>query len=217
MEREIKISVITPTIRPDGLVWLQDCLKKQSFKDFEWLVEVGLGVKHDLNQAYNRMLKRAKGELIVFYQDWIEIPDNGLQVFWEEYQKDKNYFITAPVGKKGDDQKIKWDWRAFKYEDCGFQGWEIDWGCASKEALFKVGGFDEELDKNWSFDNVVVAYKAQRLGYKFKCIENKSVAYDHDKYETHPFREKFNPTANNQRLRDIDNGAIINYLNNNTQ
>lgn len=211
----MRISVVTPTIRPEGLEIVKSCLAKQSFKDFEWLVEVGLGLEHDLNQAYNRMLRRARGELIVFYQDWINIPDDGLQKFWDEYEKDKKYFITAPVGKDFDNPK--WDWRAFKYEDVGFQGWEIDWGCAPKEGLFRIGGFDEELDKNWSFDNVDVAYRAQMAGYKFKCIENKATAYDHDKHERHPFREKFSPAFNNQRLRDFDHGTTLNYLNNNTQ
>lgn len=211
----MRISVVTPSIRPEGLEVVKECLSRQTFTDFEWLTEIGLGKVHDLNQAYNRMLRRAKGELIVFYQDFIMIPDDGLEKFWNEYQKDKNYFITAPVGKGHDNPK--WDWRAFKYEDVGFQGWEIDWGCAPKEALFKIGGFDEELDKHWSFDNVDVAYRAQKYHYKFKCIENKATAYDHDKHIKHPFRENFNPSANNQRMRDIDSGTILNYLNNNTQ
>ena len=34
----MKISVITPSIRPEGLKILQECLAQQTFKDFEWLV-----------------------------------------------------------------------------------------------------------------------------------------------------------------------------------
>lgn len=211
----MKISVLTPSIRPEGLQIVKECLARQTFTDFEWLVEIGLGLEHDLNRAYNKMLKRSTGELIVFYQDFIKIEDDGLQKFWDEYTSE--YFMTAPVGKSLDYTDPKWDWRHFKHEDIGFQGWEIDWGACPREALFKLGGFDEELDKNWSFDNVNVAYRAQLAGYKFKCIDNPSIALDHDVYMPHPFRERYNPTFNNERLREFDHGTTLNYLNNNTQ
>ena len=95
----MKISVLTPSIRPAGLEILQKSLKNQSFKDFEWIQDIGLGDKHDLNQAWNRMLKRAKGELIVFYQDYIKIEPDGLQKFWDAYQANPKTMFTAPVGK----------------------------------------------------------------------------------------------------------------------
>lgn len=208
----MKISVITPSIRPEGLKIVQECLKNQTFTDFEWLVEVGLGNKHDLNNAFNKMLKRASGELIVFYQDYIKIENDGLEKFWNEYQKDKTYLITAPVGKSDDYTNPKYDWRAYKYEDIGFQGWEIDWGACPKSILFEIGGFNEDLDKYWSFDNVDVAYRALKHGYKFKCIDNKSVAKDHDKTEKHPFRELFNPSHNNEMLSNIDRGNYKKWI-----
>lgn len=208
----MKISVITPTIRPKGLEIVKDCLSKQTFTDFEWLVEVGLGKEHDLNKAFNKMLKRAKGELIVFYQDYIQIPDDGLQKMWDEYQKDKSYLITAPVGKSDDYTNPKYDWRAFKFEDVGFQGWEIDWGACPKNILFEIGGFNEDLDEYWSFDNVDVAYRALKAGYKFKCIDNIAIAIDHDKLEKHPFREDFNPQNNNESLSKIDKGNYKKWI-----
>ena len=66
-----KISVITPTIRPAGLAILRKCLLEQTFTSFEWLVDINYTGKHDLNASYNRLIKRAKGELIVSLQDYI--------------------------------------------------------------------------------------------------------------------------------------------------
>src|ERR1035437_8527622 len=86
----MKISVITPSIRCEGLKIVQQSLEKQTFQDFEWLTEIGIpGRGHDLNAAYNRMLRRAKGELIVSLQDFIKAPPQYLQKFWDAYQKVK--------------------------------------------------------------------------------------------------------------------------------
>lgn len=213
----MKISIITPSIRPAGLEITQKCLKEQTFQDFEWLTDIGLGNKHDLNQAFNRLIKRSKGELIVVLQDYIKIGPYGLEKFWEAYQKDKNTFYTAPVCKSKSlnfDGELACDWRMAAPGKIEWMRWEIDWGCCSREALFKIGGFDEELDKYWSCDNVNVACRAEIAGYKFfNLIENPSVAYDHDAFMKHPFREKFKPQFNQQRMRDFTAGLKIDYLN----
>lgn len=212
----MKISVITPSIRPEGLEIVQECLKRQTFTDFEWLVEVGLGKEHDLNKAFNKMLRRAKGELIVIYQDWIKIQDNGLELFWNEYQKTPDMFLTAPVGKQQYKDflgNVNWDWRYYKEGSIDWLNWEIDWGAASLALLKQIGGFDETLDKYWSFDNVNVACRANLAGFKFtNVIENKSVAYDHDAHLEHPFRSKYNPEFHNSRLEQFRHGKKINYL-----
>ena len=86
----VKISVITPSIRPKGLDITQQSLQQQTFKDFEWITEIGLGLKHDFNQAMNKMLKRANGELIVIVQDYIKLPENFLEECLKRYEADKN-------------------------------------------------------------------------------------------------------------------------------
>ncbi len=222
--KSIKISVLTPSIRPEGLKVVQESLAKQSFKDFEWLVEVGVpGQGHDLNAAYNRMLKRAKGELIVSVQDYINMPADYLQKFWDAYQKHPKTFFTAPVGKvdnldfKG---SIKWDWRSrtegnvpMDIVDSRWDCWEIDSGCAPLSALKEIGGFDEELDLHWSCDNVNVGCRADLAGYTFKnLVHNPVIAYDHDAHIPHPFRANFKPIFNNMRMDEFRQGLKINYL-----
>ena len=214
----MKISILTPTIRgEDALRQNKESIDSQTFdpNQFEWITEEGDGKVHDLNAAFNRMLRKAKGELIVFMEDYTRATTNGLIKFWEAYNKEPNTFFTAPLGKTLDWVKINWDWRAYAdATDIEYKSWEIDWGAAPREALFKVGGFDEELDKYWSGDNVSVALRASRAGYQFKNLfDNPAVALDHDRLFEHPFRKNFNPRFMNQRLREIEQGKKIDYLN----
>lgn len=213
----MKISVLTPTIRgQEALAPNAMALASQSFpvEEFEWLTEESDGTKHDLNAAFNRMLKKAKGELIVFMEDYTKCTTNGLQKFWDAYQKEPKVFWTAPLGKTDDWQKINWDWRAYADAiDTTYKNWEIDWGAAPKEALFEIGGFDEELDKYWSCDNVNVGYRAYLNGYKFKnMFDNPAMALDHDKVMEHPFRKNFNPAFNQERMDSFKPGEKLTYL-----
>lgn len=213
----MKISVLSPSIRPLGLDIVRTGLLKQTFKDFEWLVEIGLD-KHDLNAAYNRMLRRAKGELIVSLQDFILIRPDFLQKWWDAYQANPNAFMTAPVGKVDNLQyslPAKWDWRAARNDEtatirpCEWNCWEIDNGAAPLAALKQIGGFDEALDGHWSADNVNVGCRAELAGYKFKCLfDNPVLAYDHDAYIPHPFRTDVD-TTNTKRMAMFRGGMIL--------
>lgn len=218
-----KISIITPTIRPEGLVIMRECLSNQTFKDFEWLVEVGIPNRgHDLNAAFNKMIRRAKGELIIFYEDYTKIMPDGVERFWKAYQEHPNTCFTSPLGKVDsfDDKSVRWDWRANKqnenqsdYTECNWNTWELDWGACPKSLLFKIGGFDEELDKYWSCDSVNAGCRAQLNGAKFKCLfTNPAIAIDHDKFIKHPFRENFHPSFNNDRMDEFRRGLKIDYL-----
>lgn len=209
------ISILTPSIRPKGLEVVQESLAKQTFQDFEWLVEMGRPPKCDLAQALNRMLKRAKGKWIVMLQDYIKIEPDGLERFLKV--ADEKKVITGVGGKTTDWKNIKWDWREVgEFRQIPYLNWEGDWAIAPLKAFQDVGGYDEEYDKHWSFDNVEIAFRMEKLGYTFWVLpDNKSVHFDHDKFEKHPFRERFNPDFHNQNIRDIDMGkkpVKLNYL-----
>lgn len=219
MEKQVSakplISVLTPSIRPAGLEIVQQCLKSQSFKDFEWLTEVGLGAKHDLNAAYNRMLKRAKGELIVFYQDYIKVPNDFLLMVRTHIDMLTTCY-TFPVGKietldySGD---ATWDWRHEESREIKWMEWEIDLACAPRQMLLKTGGFDEALDAYWSFDNVNIALRLAFEACKFyNSTATHGIAYDHDAHMPHPFRAKRNSQFHNQRLDEIRMGLKIDHV-----
>ena len=217
MEKQIKISVLTPTIRgEEAIAPNRMSLAAMNFDqdELEWLIEEGDDSKHDLNAAFNRMLKRAKGELIIFMEDYTKATTEGLRKFWEAYQKDSSVFWTAPLGKTLDWKHLEWDWRAYAdANDTTYNCWEIDWGAAPKKALFEIGGFDEELDNYWSCDNVNVAYRAYLNGYKFKnMFDNPAVAYDHNKVMKHPFANNYNPDFNKERMATFKPGEKLTYL-----
>lgn len=192
MDDKVKISVLTPSIRPQYLGITYECLKKQTFKNFEWLVDIDMpSDKFLLPKAMNRLLSRSKGEIIVMLQDCITVDENFLQHIVDTYNGD---FVTYPLGKK-DGESVKWDWRKSSLRQqkdyIQPQEWEADLASAPKKAFFDIGGYDESFCDGWSWDNVEVAYRAERAGYKFRCDNQVSgVAIDHDKEIEHPFRGK---------------------------
>lgn len=208
------VSVLTPTIRPGGLEPTKLCLESQTYQDFEWLVEVGLPSRgHDLNAAYNKMLRRAQGTYVVSLQDWIYIEDDGIERFVQALDSTEKTFFTAPVGFDVDGNGFDnpdWDWRKHKDGEIAYNEWEIDWAAAPLEALKEIGGFDEELDKYWSSDNVNVAYRAKLAGYTFANLrDNPAYGILHDSFIEHPFRDNYNPDFNNQRMDEFKLGKTI--------
>ncbi len=188
-----KISVLVPSIRPQYLKITQDALERQTFRDFELLTEIGLPSRgFTLSEDYNKMLRRAKGEIVVSLQDCIDIPDDFLQKVSEMDFDRKAY--TFPVGKKlkrlDGVEGVAWDWRAHGCREIGDQEWEIDLAAAPRRMFEDVGGFDESYCAGWSYDNVEIGIRAKKAGYRFFCdSNNRGLAIDHDKETPHPFRE----------------------------
>ena len=125
-----KISVLTPSVRPEGLKVTRETLLKQTFRDFEWLVEINASGEPDLNHAYNRMIRRSKGELIVSLQDFIELPEDALEKCWAYYMQYPTRFVTFPVSQG---EPNKWDWRGVQSEHkARYMDWEVDFGMAPR-------------------------------------------------------------------------------------
>jgi hypothetical protein len=171
----VRISVVTPTIRPHGLALTSATLAKQTFRDFEWRIgspfnphipdarwikDTFTGGKWTLNRMQTKLCQEAKGELIVFLQDYIWVIPEGLQKFWDRYREtgglisgigDK-YDTVSLDGTVGNVTKpdvrralVKGDETFFKV-DSNEHRWEINWGCCSKEDIAKVGYFVDEAD-----------------------------------------------------------------------
>jgi len=131
------ISIITPTVRPEGLDLVRKALKRQTFKDWEWIVVGKQNIwnymenkwnddypfywyeepklnKDDLwalNKAYNKALFQAKGELIVSWQDYTYAKPDALEKFWFHYQNEPKTLITAVGNKYADDKWIVKTWQ----------------------------------------------------------------------------------------------------------
>jgi hypothetical protein len=116
------ITVISPTCRPEGIPILEKCLKRQTFKDFEWIIvcptncidpiEKGMGDLnvditileeppkregdyYSLNKAWNHAFKEANGELIVNLVDWTWFPPDVLEKLWIHYQTDPKSCVSG--------------------------------------------------------------------------------------------------------------------------
>jgi GT2 family glycosyltransferase len=222
-----KISVLTPTIRPKGLERVMESLEKQTFQDFELLVEVGLPYKGcDLSASLNRMVKRSKGELIVMLQDYIEINYQGLERFWKRHEEYPKTLMTGPKGVTKNlkscgevyyTNELAWDWRTqgILHEIQPLQ-WEADWASAPRQAFFDVGGYDEEYDMGWSWENAEIAIRIAKAGYNFMVDpENIAIGWNHNDFEPHPFN--FPGNLNSHRFdetqRKLAGGLYkLNYL-----
>lgn len=208
-----KLSVLSPSIRPKGLEPVMQSLKEQTEQSFEWLVEVSCPWKgHDLNAAMNRLLRRATGDIIVIAQDYLTLPTDSLEKIADLHQVTEKTCFTYPVLKTnvlGDSsQELRGDWRPEKNDYIPYYRWETDFASAPRQAFLDIGGYDEDFDKGWSWDNVNVAHRMKMAGYAFRCYPFiPATAWDHDRFEKHPFRgKKENGDLNQEKSLQIEKG-----------
>lgn len=120
------------------------------------------------------------------------------------------------MGKTLDWESSKYDWR--DSGDCrkiAPHHWEADFASAPLKAFYDIGGYDEDLDRGWSSDNVSVAERAEKAGYKFMVFpELKVLAYDHDKKMRHPFRHLYQQNVDTLAIKRkmIEKGEKLDFL-----
>lgn len=195
------ISVITPTIRSEGLAIVDKALRRQTYRDIEWLVgsqfkpDHGRWIKDDfkggywtLNRIYNKLIKHSRGELIVSWQDFTSSDPDCLEKLWVHYQTEPKTLVTAVGNKYRDDTFMVQTWQDPReradlgtYYEC--YPWDIEANLCSipREALLKVGGFDEQMDfEGYGFDARGVFERLDMIGYQFKIDQTiKSYSLEH--------------------------------------
>lgn len=189
-----KISVITPTVRPEGLALVAKALKRQTFKDFEWKIVGPWGVERDLfptylnagfipdpekeggdvwvlNKAYNHALRIAEGDLIISWQDYTYAKPDALQKFWDHYQHDNRVVVSGIGNKYADDTWTVVSWQDPRkrpdngsYYPCYFVDIEFNFAAIPKAAFYAVGGFDEAMDVRYGMDGYSVVDRLNLLG-----------------------------------------------------
>jgi hypothetical protein len=126
--------------------------------------------KSNLNASLNAGLKQVKTEFVIFYQDFIDLNPNCFAKLLE--LADEETFVTTctknPAGKIEDPRYLGVDGP----RPCMPEEWEANVGIAPMKAVIELGGFDEEYDDGWSWDNVNLAERAAMLGYKFILDES---------------------------------------------
>lgn len=195
------ISVIVPTVRDVALN--EKCLARQTFRDFETIVVRPEGEKPDglfytLNRDYNRGFRKSQGELIVSYQDMIEIKPDTLERFWFYHQ---HYQGKAVIGAVGDqytslDPPVKvWsDPRKNTRYGTHYEVNPIDIEftlCAiPRKAIKDVGGMDEAYDRGAAVGEKEMMLRIDKAGYKsyinqdieYRAIKHERLTKDWDMY-----------------------------------
>lgn len=209
----MKISVLTPSIRSAGVDIVRETLKNQTFKDFEHIVRLSEpGPVPDLCHAWNSAIRESKGELLVFLEDYTRIEPDGLEKMWLRYQEDPEVGWTAPLGKvQAWGETPRWDWRVDR-SDGAYTAWyefEIDWACLPRKGMLEVGGFDEDYDSGFSWENCDLGYRLFKLGWGFKVdTKNRAIAWDHDAHIPHPYRHKPNKDLWTGKKYEIEQGKV---------
>jgi glycosyltransferase involved in cell wall biosynthesis len=175
MESTCKISVVCVTNRKGAIPFLLEQLEKQTFRDFEAIIandsddEGGFiprqkneGDVWNISKAYNDCLEKVNGELIVFLQDFIWIPANGLQRFWDMYQILPNALVTGVGHKYKPDLKtiVESDDRVAGERGMIESDWtyyELNWASCPAELAPK---FDEDMDTHYGGENQIFALKS---------------------------------------------------------
>ena len=198
-----KITVISPSVRPQGLEIVKQALTYQDFKDFEWIVctpqkmesevrevlhdcifkYVGMPPLQkwqvwDLNASYNRMIEQSKGELIVSWQDYTFGDADILGRLYAHYLRDNNKLVSVLGNKYPDDEFDIPAWIDPRY-DIDVPTWmEVEWNLCScpKDLLYKIGGFDEGADKFFGMDGFGVNHRLSKIGARFG-LEKESQTY----------------------------------------
>lgn len=201
------ISVITPTIRPEGLHLVEKSLKRQTHTDFEWIViapqEISVkGFKRidvllsdppktgnmvwTLNRAYNKAIRASHGDLIVSWQDFTSTEPEALERLQIHFDYDSQTIVSGVGDKFEKDDWIDKVWvdprrKTQTYRRCDFR--QIEWNFCSvpKRALYEIGGFDEKLDElGYGMDGYSVNERLNDSGWGFaldETLETKSVAH----------------------------------------
>ncbi len=222
-----KVSVLTPTIREGFFNIMAHNLSKQTYKNFEWVIvddykedrsEIAkkyasmynLEVRYlrgskgssyprrcGLVRANNLGWKVAKGELLVWLQDFIIMPVRGIENLVDIYRHHPNdliapvdiYYHAKPANKKN--KEDWWDgetkilveksWSNVRVQNSGIRysdnpfDFEMDYGAIPRKVVEKLNGWWEFFDSGLGYDNTEIAYRALNLGSKI-VVDDTNIA-----------------------------------------
>lgn len=159
------------------------------------------GYPSNLNASLNAGLRAIPKTIhrVLFYQDFIELePGVIARLIKKSKELGQNAFITTATHENG-----KFDARytgVNRLRAIEPKEWEANVALAPLGIVRQLGGFDEEYDKGWSWDNVNLAERAYLLGADFYIDETvKPNLHFHEKERSIPPNGEFHE----QRMREI--------------
>lgn len=230
----MKISVVTPSVRPEGLKLVEKALQRQTERDYEWIIVspfkpsvacnlwVPSAKKEEgdywtVYKDYNLALAKAQGELVVSWQDYTFADPDCLEKFWFHHTKEPKTIVSAVGGKYSEESfTIKtWDdpretTNYGTYYPCFFNDIELNLAAFPKEAFYAVGGFDEYLDKYSSLCGLDVLDRLNLIGgYDFKLDQTiKSYSLEHGRLPDWEKNTPFKGAYTDRRKLYVVNPAL---------
>lgn len=234
-----KVSIITPTIRSGFFPSMYQNICDQTYKgDIEWIIvddkkdrdmnefkhDDTLKVKYlrggksnkfrfNLSTSNNVGIENADGELLIWLQDFVYMPEDAVERLVDTYLKNPNYLI-APVDEqyesavKVDTDKYDWfggkNWKDIfgkklkdnvRQEHKGLRkseveyDFEMNFGAIPMHILKKLNGFWEFFNDGLGYDNAEICWRAMQLGYGL-FIDDSIVAKCIDHWEPLKYRQK---------------------------
>lgn len=225
------VTIVTPTIRKGFWNLMANNIASQSYKNIEWLivddhpdnreyVANEVAEKYNLNIRYmrgkkrkvkrfyslvnanNTALREAKGELMVFLQDFVLMPQDGIEQLVTVYNHHPKALI-APVdvyhAPKIKPDTTSEDWfhgeidvigefmrKNVRCQNLGMRytqnpyDYEQNYGAIPTATARELGGWWEFFDEALGYDNTDIAYRALKAGYKIILDDtNVAVCIDH--------------------------------------
>jgi GT2 family glycosyltransferase len=230
-DQSVKLTVYTPTIRQGFWNIMADNLSIQTYKNFEWLIvddykedrssiakeyakKYNLDIRYvrgkerakkrsyGLVNANNTALLEAKGDLIVFLQDFILMPEDGLEQLAILYKKNPDALL-APcdmyVAPRITPDTKSEDWfngeldvigdfirQNARIQNKGLRestnpyDFEQNYGAIPKKIAEELGGWYEVYDEGLGYDNTDIGLRAIMSGYRILIDENNiGICIDH--------------------------------------
>lgn len=229
--QDVKVTVFTPSIRKGFWNIMCDNLSKQTYKNFEWIIvddypedrsaiskeyakKYNLDIKYlrgknrkikrtyGLCNANNTALESATGEIMVFLQDFILMPLDGLEQIVTLYRKNPDALQGLPdmyFSSKIKPDITKEDWfngetnvvgefirQNIRLQNKGLRftenpaDYEQNYGAIPVKIARELGGWHEFFDEGLGFDNTEMAMRALMKGYKIIIDENNvAICIDH--------------------------------------
>jgi hypothetical protein len=234
-----KITVISPSVRMEGLKLVQKALEQQQFEEFDWIVcspenphtwatwvpnpPKKEGDYWTIYKAYNAMIREADGELIVSMQDYTYTKPDTLERLWFHYQNDPKSIIGAVGNKYQNDKWLVKTWSDPRingdlgsFSSCDFNAIELNLCSFPKEALCAIGGFDEFLDRYSSLCGYGELERLSDLGgYSFKLDHSiNTFSLEHGRLpkweENEPFSGQYEERK--QYLKNVGKWPVLDYL-----
>ena len=198
---KMKISVISPTVRPELLAIVEKSLKRQTFQDYEWIVVAPLsfhkaikkviepdqlleeppkrvGDYYGLNKAWNTAFRAVNGKLIVNIVDGLELQVNTLEKLWRHYESNPKACISCIGHQYTDlDKPPVWEDPRARTDLGSFyevEHSEMEFCVASfpTQAVYDVGGIDESYDVGAALGEKEMMMRMYEAGYKLYICQD---------------------------------------------